>query len=60
MAFCSSFDNDIYSVAIEQNSVEHVLDDGMLVADVLLLADDCTLGCPTKKSSLIFMRAQYD
>jgi hypothetical protein len=42
MAFCSSFDNNISSVAIEQSSAEYVLAAGMLVADMLVLADDCT------------------
>jgi hypothetical protein len=42
MAFCSSFDNDISSVAIEQSSAEYVLATGMLVADVLVLANDST------------------
>jgi hypothetical protein len=41
MAFCSSFDNEISSVAIEQSSAEYVLATGMLVADVLVLANDC-------------------
>jgi hypothetical protein len=36
MAFCS-FDNDILSVTTEQSSAEDVL-----VADILVLADDCT------------------
>jgi hypothetical protein len=35
MAFYSSFDNKISSVAIEQSSAEDVLAAGMLVADVL-------------------------
>jgi hypothetical protein len=42
MAFCSSFDNDISSVAIKQSSAEDVLAADMLVADVLVLTDDCT------------------
>jgi hypothetical protein len=42
VAFCSSFDNVISSVAIEQSSVEDVLAAGMLVADVLVVADDYT------------------
>jgi hypothetical protein len=42
LAFCSSFENDLSSVAIEQRSAEDVLAAGMLVADVLVLADDCT------------------
>jgi hypothetical protein len=42
MAFCSSFDNDISSVAIEQSSAEDMLAAGMLVTDVFVLADDCT------------------
>jgi hypothetical protein len=40
MAFCSSFDNDIPSVAIKQSSAEDILADGMLVADGLVLAVD--------------------
>jgi hypothetical protein len=43
MAYCSLFDNDISSVAIEQSSAEDVLAAGMLVADVeWVLVDDCT------------------
>jgi hypothetical protein len=42
MAFCSSLDNDISSVAKEQSSTEYVLAAGMLVADMLVLADDFT------------------
>jgi hypothetical protein len=42
MAFCNSFDNDISSVAIEKSSAEDVLVAGMLVADMLVLADDST------------------
>jgi hypothetical protein len=42
MTFCSSFYNDISSVAIEQISAEDLLTAGMLVADVLVLADDFT------------------
>jgi hypothetical protein len=41
MAFCSSFDNVISSVASEQSPAEDVLAAGMLVADELVLADDC-------------------
>jgi hypothetical protein len=41
MTFFSSF--DISLVAIQQSSVEDVLAGGMLVADVLVLADDCAL-----------------
>jgi hypothetical protein len=40
MAFCSSL-NDISLVAIEHSSVEY-LAIGILVADVLVLTDDCT------------------
>jgi hypothetical protein len=36
------FENDISSVALEQSSLEDVLAAGMLVADVLMLADDFT------------------
>jgi hypothetical protein len=43
MAFCISFDNIISSVAIEQISAEDVLAAGMLVAEVLVLANECTL-----------------
>jgi hypothetical protein len=43
MAFFSSFDNDFSSVAIcIASSAEDVLAAGMLVVDVLVLADDCT------------------
>jgi hypothetical protein len=42
MAFCISFVNVISSVAIEQSSGEDVLAAGMLVADVLVVADDFT------------------
>jgi hypothetical protein len=42
MVYCSSFDNDISSVAKEQSYAEDVLAVGMLVTDVLVLADDCT------------------
>jgi hypothetical protein len=35
MTFCSSFHNDISSVAIQQISAEDVLTAGILVADVL-------------------------
>jgi hypothetical protein len=41
MAFCSSFDNFISSVGIEQSAAEDVLAVGILVADVLVLVDDC-------------------
>jgi hypothetical protein len=43
MAFCSSFDNVISSVAIEQSFAEGVLAAGILVANVLVLADDCMI-----------------
>jgi hypothetical protein len=39
MAFCSSFNNVISSVTIEKSSAEDVLAAGMLVADVLVMAD---------------------
>jgi hypothetical protein len=42
MAFCSLFDNVISSLAMEQSSAEDMLAAGMLVADVLVLADDFT------------------
>jgi hypothetical protein len=42
MAFCSSFDNVISSDAIVQSSAEDMLSPGMLVANVLVLAADCT------------------
>jgi hypothetical protein len=41
MTFCSSFDNNISSVALKQSSAEDLLAAEMLVADVLVLADDC-------------------
>jgi hypothetical protein len=41
VAFCISFDNVISSDAIEQSSAEDILAAGMLVADVLVVADDC-------------------
>jgi hypothetical protein len=41
MAFCSSLVNEILSVAIEQSSSEDVLAASILVAGVLVLADDC-------------------
>jgi hypothetical protein len=47
MVFFSSFDNVISSVATEQSSAEYVLTAGMLVADVLVVADD---GTPYKYS----------
>jgi hypothetical protein len=43
MAFCCLFDKVISSFATEQSSAEGVLAAGMLVVDVLVLADDCTL-----------------
>jgi hypothetical protein len=42
MVFSSSLDNVISSVAIKQSSAEYVLAAGMLVLDVLVLADNCT------------------
>jgi hypothetical protein len=44
VSFFSSSENDISLVAIEQNSAEYVLvlAAGMLVANELVLADDCT------------------
>jgi hypothetical protein len=51
MAFCSSFYNVISSVAMEQNSAEDMLAAGMVVADVLVLADDCT--CTPNKCCII-------
>jgi hypothetical protein len=42
MAFCSSFDNDISSAAIEQSSAEDVLALVWWFAYVSVLANDCT------------------
>jgi hypothetical protein len=52
MTFCSSFDNDISSVAIEQSSAEDVLAAGMLVADVFSQSPYCR--CRKQNSFVVF------
>jgi hypothetical protein len=56
MAFCSSLVNEILSVAIEQSSSEDVLAASILVAGVLVLADDC----PQCKYYIIWVLISYE